>query len=85
MVDDLVVRDAQHPRQEFAVVRITSVVDKPHDFDECLLIYVVCDFIVLHHHANVVQHTFGMTFDEYGNRILIARKIGTEQLLVTKR
>ena len=66
MVDDLIVRDAEDPRQELAVVGVTTIVDNADSFDKGLLKDVVSHVVVLDHHSYVVANTVGVSVDKFG-------------------
>ena len=83
MVDHLVVRDAQNPREKPPVVGIAALVDDAHGFDKGLLENIVCDIAVLDHHLDIVADTTAVAFDQLGNSIPVARKVAIKQFLIT--
>ena len=83
MVDHLVVGDAQDPRQELAVIRITALVDDADGFDEGLLENIIGHVAILDHHVDVVAYTAAVTFDELGHSAPIPGKVVIKQYPVT--
>ena len=72
MVDYLIMGDAQHPREEFAVLGIATVVDEPQHAYQRLLKDIVGHVAILDHHMDVIENPPAVTVYKRGYSVLIA-------------